>query len=51
MAIFCALQMNMNDRFSEVMIKNLRERGCALAGLEACKTKETQKQRYIYFQI
>ncbi|KAK7576295.1 hypothetical protein V9T40_012581 [Parthenolecanium corni] len=40
-------QMNMNDRFSEVMIKNLRERGCALAGLEACKTKETQKQRFL----
>lgn len=37
--------MNMNDRFSDVMTKNLRERGCALAGLEACKTKETQKQR------
>ena len=35
----------MSDRFGEVMAKNLRERGCTLAGLEACKNLDTQKQR------
>lgn len=44
--VFC-FKVNMSDRFGEVMTKNLRERGCSLAGLEACKNLDTQKQRYI----
>lgn len=40
-------QVNMMDRFGEVMMRNLRERGCSLAGSEACKSLDTQKQRFL----
>lgn len=40
-------QVNMNDRFGEVMLSNLRSRGCDLAGIEACQTLDTQVDRYV----
>lgn len=36
----------MNDRFGDVMLSNLRSRGCSLAGVEACITLDTQILRY-----
>lgn len=46
----CALfvnyeQVNMNDRFGEVMLGNLRSRGCTLAGVDACVSLDTQIDR------
>lgn len=38
-------QVAMNDRFGEVMMDNLRRRGCDLAGVEACQTLDTQVDR------
>lgn len=39
------LQVNLGDRFGEVMLSNLRSRGCDLAGSEACQSTETQRKR------
>lgn len=39
--------VNMNDIFGNVMMSNLRSRGCNLAGIVACKNLETQKDRFI----
>lgn len=39
--------VNMNDIFGDVMLNNLRSRGCNLAGIAACKNLETQKDRFI----
>ena len=41
----------MEDRFGQVMIDNLKSRGCSLAGVEHCKSLETQKQRYSYHYL
>lgn len=38
-------QVNMNDRFGDVMLNNLRSRGCSLAGVEACLSVNTQISR------
>lgn len=38
-------QVNLNDRFGEVMVANLRSRGCDLAGIDACQTLDTQVDR------
>jgi [phosphatase 2A protein]-leucine-carboxy methyltransferase len=38
-------QVNMNDRFGEVMLNNLRQRGCSLAGVDSCISLDTQVQR------
>lgn len=38
-------QVNMIDRFAEVMLNNLTMRGCRLAGVEYCKDLATQKNR------
>lgn len=35
----------MNDRFGDVMLNNLRLRGCSLAGVEACISLDTQISR------
>lgn len=40
-------QVNMNDRFGEVMLANLRQRGCNLAGVDACLSLSTQVQRFL----
>lgn len=42
-------QVNMNDRFGDVMLNNLRLRGCSLAGVEACITLDTQIARLFSF--
>lgn len=38
-------QVNMKDKFGEVMLSNLRSRGCLLAGVEDCESLETQQRR------
>ncbi|EDL17308.1 leucine carboxyl methyltransferase 1, isoform CRA_a [Mus musculus] len=35
-------QVNMDDRFGQIMIENLRRRSCDLAGVETCKSLESQ---------
>lgn len=40
-------QVNMNDRFGDVMLNNLRSRGCSLAGVDACISLETQMGRFL----
>uniref|UniRef100_T1H3B6 [phosphatase 2A protein]-leucine-carboxy methyltransferase n=1 Tax=Megaselia scalaris TaxID=36166 RepID=T1H3B6_MEGSC len=40
-------EVNMNDRFSSVMLSNLRARGCSLAGVDFCLSLETQKNRFL----
>jgi [phosphatase 2A protein]-leucine-carboxy methyltransferase len=39
-------QVNMTDRFGEVMLFNLKGRGCTLAGVEACASLDSQEERY-----
>lgn len=36
------IQVNMSDRFGQVMIENLQRRQCSLAGAELCQSLETQ---------
>ena len=38
-------QVNMNDRFGEVMLSNLRQRACSLAGVDSCISLDTQISR------
>ncbi|EPQ05113.1 Leucine carboxyl methyltransferase 1 [Myotis brandtii] len=40
-------QVNMDDRFGQIMIENLRRRQCDLAGVEPCKSLESQKERFL----
>ncbi|XP_022341142.1 leucine carboxyl methyltransferase 1-like [Crassostrea virginica] len=40
-------QVNMADRFGDIMIENLKSRDCFLAGVDACKSLSTQKQRFL----
>ncbi|XP_036136393.1 leucine carboxyl methyltransferase 1 isoform X2 [Molossus molossus] len=35
-------QVNMDDRFGQIMIENLRRRQCDLAGVETCKSLDSQ---------
>lgn len=37
----------MNDRFSSIMLSNLRARGCSLAGVDFCLSLDTQKNRFL----
>lgn len=47
-AFFINYEMcNMNDNFGDVMLGNLRARGCNLAGISACKNLESQEQRFL----
>ncbi|KAF7408450.1 hypothetical protein HZH66_002987 [Vespula vulgaris] len=39
-------QVNMKDKFGQVMLSNLRSRGCLLAGVKDCETLETQQRRF-----
>jgi len=39
-------QVNLNDRFGQVMLDNLTSRGCGLAGYDACQSKATQLDRF-----
>lgn len=36
----------MEDRFGKVMIDNLMQRHCMLAGVDACKSLESQMSRF-----
>ncbi|MFT7812171.1 leucine carboxyl methyltransferase 1 [Arapaima gigas] len=40
-------QVNMTDRFGQVMIENLQRRQCNLAGVEVCSSLESQKERFL----
>ena len=40
-------QLNMNDRFGQVMMENLSARGCGLPGVASCKDKDTQVKRFL----
>ncbi|XP_076267504.1 leucine carboxyl methyltransferase 1 isoform X2 [Rhynchophorus ferrugineus] len=37
---------NMNDTFGDIMMGNLRARGCNLAGIAHCRNLDTQKSRF-----
>ncbi|PAA55107.1 hypothetical protein BOX15_Mlig027371g3 [Macrostomum lignano] len=40
-------QVNLSDRFGEVMLSNFRSRGCDLAGSAACASEDAQRQRLL----
>lgn len=40
-------QVNMADKFGEVMLQNLRARGCHLASADASKDLDSQKNRFL----
>ncbi|GLH14386.1 Leucine carboxyl methyltransferase 1 [Gryllus bimaculatus] len=40
-------QVNMGDKFGDVMLQNLRARGCLLASVDASKSLDTQKDRFL----
>ncbi len=40
-------QVNMRDRFGQVMLENLSHRGCSLAGVESCRDKDAQIRRFL----
>lgn len=37
--------VNMEDKFAEVMVENLKRRNCLLAGLQACTSLKAQEER------
>jgi len=39
-------QLNMGDRFGQVMLDNLLSRGCVLAGVSACRDSASMSQRF-----
>ncbi|KAL7979017.1 hypothetical protein Chor_015041 [Crotalus horridus] len=40
-------QVNMADRFGEIMIENLQSKQCQLVGADACRSLESQKERFL----
>uniref|UniRef100_A0A8D0KFS9 Leucine carboxyl methyltransferase 1 n=1 Tax=Salvator merianae TaxID=96440 RepID=A0A8D0KFS9_SALMN len=40
-------QVNMADRFGQIMIENLQSRQCSLVGVEDCRSLDTQKARFL----
>ncbi|XP_041347659.1 leucine carboxyl methyltransferase 1-like isoform X2 [Gigantopelta aegis] len=40
-------QVNMGDRFGQIMIENLKVRNCLLLGNSACQSLDTQAQRFL----
>ncbi|XP_018330902.1 leucine carboxyl methyltransferase 1 [Agrilus planipennis] len=47
-AFFICYEMcNINDTFGDVMLGNLKARGCALSGVNACRNLEAQQSRFI----
>ncbi|XP_030630060.1 leucine carboxyl methyltransferase 1 [Chanos chanos] len=40
-------QVNMADRFGQVMIENLQRRQCNLAGVDVCQSLESQRERFL----
>lgn len=41
----------MDDRFGEIMLENLRARGCPLSGVDSCKSLDSQINRYVPNEI
>ncbi|XP_074866601.1 leucine carboxyl methyltransferase 1 [Carettochelys insculpta] len=40
-------QVNMADRFGQIMIENLQRRQCSLSGVEACRSLDSQRERLL----
>ncbi|XP_075686632.1 leucine carboxyl methyltransferase 1 isoform X2 [Rhinoderma darwinii] len=40
-------QVNMADRFGQIMVENLQRRQCNLAGVEACRSLQSQTERLL----
>ncbi|KAG8557509.1 hypothetical protein GDO81_016646, partial [Engystomops pustulosus] len=40
-------QVNMADRFGQIMVENLQRRQCNLAGVEACRSLQSQMERLL----
>lgn len=40
-------QVNMADRFGQIMIENLQRRQCNLAGVDVCQSLDSQKERFL----
>ncbi|KAE8579069.1 hypothetical protein XENTR_v10023891 [Xenopus tropicalis] len=40
-------QVNMMDRFGQIMVENLQRRQCNLAGVDACQSLESQTERLL----
>uniref|UniRef100_A0A8C0FKN6 Leucine carboxyl methyltransferase 1 n=2 Tax=Strigidae TaxID=30459 RepID=A0A8C0FKN6_BUBBB len=40
-------QVNMTDRFGQIMIENLQRRQCNLAGVEVCRSLDSQRERLL----
>jgi [phosphatase 2A protein]-leucine-carboxy methyltransferase len=40
-------QINMNDRFGEIMFDNLKQRSCHLIGMDSCQSTNSQYDRYV----
>ncbi|XP_063225579.1 leucine carboxyl methyltransferase 1 isoform X2 [Bacillus rossius redtenbacheri] len=40
-------QVNMNDRFGDMMLTNLRARSCHLPSVAACRDLDSQRQRFL----
>ncbi|KAL7060837.1 hypothetical protein AAHC03_09263 [Spirometra sp. Aus1] len=40
-------QVNMNDKFGEIMVRSFRDRSCELPGLSACGSLDDQKKRFL----
>ncbi|NWU69903.1 LCMT1 methyltransferase, partial [Pterocles burchelli] len=40
-------QVNMADRFGQIMIENLQRRQCNLAGVEVCRSLDSQRERLL----
>lgn len=40
-------QINMNDRFGQIMFDNLKQRSCYLVGMNSCQSKNAQIKRYL----
>ena len=38
--------LNMNDRFGNTMINNLKQRQCWLEGIQPCSSQDTQRERF-----
>lgn len=47
--LYLFIQVNMSDRFGQVMIENLQRRQCSLAGAELCHSLETQVATSVHF--
>ena len=43
--IFFIQQVNICDRFGDIMIVNLKNRNCHLMGISACTSLDSQKER------